>query len=87
MAADPEMIANTVTQMGLAFNIPSLNAIKGGCVPKKQLLIGGSYACAMSFDSQEPIPTVQPILAPFVEVLVTSAATLPHPCDYWSSTS
>lgn len=96
MAAVPKLIAQTVSKMGLAFNIHPLNAIEGGPILEKQLLIGSSAASPKSSDSLEPVPNLQrqapslePLVvsqdfldsAPLVEVIVTPAATLPGLVD------
>ena len=49
------LIDQTVSKMCLAFNIHPLNAIEGGPVLEKQLLIGSSKASPKSSNSLAPI--------------------------------
>lgn len=50
MAVVPELIVQTVSKIGLAFNIHPLNAIEGGPILEKQLLIGNFEASTKSSD-------------------------------------
>ena len=96
MVAVPQLVAQTVSKMGLALNVQPLSAIEGGPVTEKQLLIGNTSASPKSSESLQPVVAVQAQPAQsapsavssgsvdrgrLLEVAVTPAATLPGPVD------